>query len=259
MIATSPLRIRTLVSGAALASAILLVGVLAPATLAQSAGPSVGPASATGSTDAGSLDGTWSVDPSIGSFDYAAGDFSGTWVGYRAQEELVGVGGAVAVGRTPDLTGSVTLDGTTLTAADLTADLTTLRSDESMRDGQLGRQGIQTDQFPTATFVLTQPIDLGSLPAEGESIDVTAVGDLTLHGVTRNVSIPLAAVRSGDVIGVAGSLTFTWGDFGMEQPSSMRVVSLANDVTMELQVFFRHQPGPAAGSGGASVSPSPAA
>jgi len=120
------------------------------------------------------------------------------------------------------------------------ADLTTLRSDQSMRDGQLGRQGIQTDQFPTATFVLTEPIELGTLPTEQESIAVTAVGDLTLHGVTNSVSIPLVAVRSGDVIGVAGSLTFSWDDFGMEQPSSMRVVSLANDVTMELQVFFRH-------------------
>jgi hypothetical protein len=58
--------------------------------------------------------------------------------------------------------------------------------------------------------------------------------------VTNNVSIPLVAVQAGDVIGAAGSLTFTWADYGMEQPESMRVVSLANDVTMELQVFFRH-------------------
>ncbi len=58
--------------------------------------------------------------------------------------------------------------------------------------------------------------------------------------MTNNVSIPLVAVQAGDVIGVAGSLTFTWADYGMEQPQSMRVVSLANDVTMELQVFFRH-------------------
>jgi polyisoprenoid-binding protein YceI len=240
-------------------AAALLVGAASPAVMAQSDDPSAAAAASAGPADAGSLDGIWSVDPTIGSFDYDANDFTGTWVGYRAQEELVGVGGTEAVGRTPDLTGSITLEGTALTAADLTADLTTLRSNESMRDGQLGRQGIQTDQFPTATFVLTEPIELGSLPAEGESIEVTAVGDLTLHGVTKNVSIPLAAVRSGDVIGVAGSLTFTWDEFGMEQPSSMRVVSLANDVTMELQAFFRHEAAAAAGSSPDSPSPSPAA
>jgi len=221
----------------AAAAAALVVAVPA-ATFAQS--PSPAPVASTAPGSVSSLDGTWTVDPSIGSFDYAAGDFSGSWVGYRAQEELVGVGGVEAVGRTPDVTGSITLAGTTLTAAELTADLTTLQSDQSMRDGQLGRQGVQTDQFPTASFVLTEPIELGALPADGEPVSITAVGDLTLHGVTKSVSIPLGAVRSGDIIGVAGSLTFTWDEYGMERPSSMKVVSLADDVTMELQVFLRH-------------------
>jgi polyisoprenoid-binding protein YceI len=229
----------------ALLAPLALVAVLSAPVLAQDASP----AASTGASDvvpaAGSLDGTWTVDPGIGSFDYGAGDFSGSWVGYRAQEELVGVGGAVAVGRTPDVSGSVTLSGTTVTEAQLEADLTTLRSDESMRDGQLAVQGIQTNQFPTATFVLTQPIELGELPAEGTAVEATAVGDLTIHGVTKEVSIPLAAVQQGDIIGVAGSLTFTWDEFGMERPSSMRVVSLADDVTMEVQVFFRHDSGDA--------------
>ena len=165
-----------------------------------------------------------------------------------------GSAAATAVGRTPDINGSITLAGTQLTGADLSVDLTTLASDESMRDGQLGHQGVQTDQFPTATFVLTEPIDLGTLPAEGSPINVTAVGDLTLHGVTKNVQIPLAAVRSGDIIGVSGSLTFPWGDFGMTQPSSMKVVSLADTVTMEFQAFFRHD----TGAPGASPAASPA-
>ena len=143
------------------------------------------------------LDGTWTIDRSIGSYDYAAQDFSGSWAGYRAQEELVGLGGTEAVGRTPDIDGSLTLAGNQLTGANLTVDLTTLASDESMRDGQLGHQGVETDQFPTATFVLTAPIDLGTIPAEGTSINVTATGDLTLHGQTKSVRIPLAAVQQG--------------------------------------------------------------
>jgi polyisoprenoid-binding protein YceI len=187
---------------------------------------------------AGALNGTWAVDPAIGSFDYDADDFSGSWVGYRVQEELAGVGGTVAVGRTPQVTGSLIIDGTTITDASFEADLTTLESDESMRDGQLGRQGIQTDEFPTATFVLTEPIELGTLPAVGDSIEIDAVGDLTIHGVTREVTIPLHAALHDGVIAAAGSLTFTWDEFDMEQPSAQRVVSLADDVTMETQLFF---------------------
>jgi polyisoprenoid-binding protein YceI len=187
---------------------------------------------------AGALDGTWSVDRSIGSFDYGTGDFSGSWVGYRVQEELVNVGGGEAVGRTPQVTGSVTIDGSAITQARFEADLTTLESDQSLRDGQLGSQGIQTDRFPTATFVLTQPIDLGELPAVGEDIEIDATGDLTIHGVTREVTIPLHAALHEGVIAAAGSLTFAWQDFDMERPSAQRVISLADEVTMETQLFF---------------------
>ncbi len=187
---------------------------------------------------AGSLDGTWSVDPSIGSFDYAAGDFSGSWVGYRVQEELAGVGGQEAVGRTPSVTGSLTIQGATVTSARLEADLATLVSDEALRDGQLARQGVETERFPTATFVLTVPIELGSLPAVGQDVAVTATGDLTIHGVTRQVSIPLHAALHDRVIAVAGSLAFAWDDFDMERPSAQRVLSVADDLTMETQLFL---------------------
>ena len=190
------------------------------------------------------IDGTWTVDPKIGSFDYAAGDFSGSWAGYRVQEQLAGIGGTTAVGRTPDITGTIALAGTQLTAANLSVDLTTLVSDQSMRDGQLGHQGVETDKFPSATFVLTAPIELGHVPADGEQVAATATGDLTLHGVTKSVQIPVTARLTQDVIGVVGSLTFPWEDFGMTQPSSMKVVSLADDVTMEFQAFFRHDASP---------------
>ncbi len=208
----------------------------APTAVATPVATPVGPA-ATG-LPAGALDGTWAVDPAIGSFDYTADDFSGSWVGYRVQEELAGVGGTVAVGRTPQVVGSLTIAGTTITEASFEADLRTLESDESLRDGQLGRQGIQTDQFPTAAFVLTEPIELGALPAVGSEIILTAVGDLTIHGVTKTVSIPLHAALHEGVIAAAGSLTFTWDEFDMERPTAQRVISLADDVTMETQLFF---------------------
>ena len=227
-------------AGPAPVGAPVIPGVASPAVTAAAppAGTTV-PAAPVGSVAAVSIDGTWSVDPTVGSFDYAAGDFSGSWAGYRVQEQLVGLGGTTAVGRTPDITGTITLAGTQLTAANLSVDLTTLVSDESFRDGQLGRQGVQTDQFPTATFVLTSPIELGHVPAQGEEVPVTATGDLTLHGVTKSVQIPMTARLTQDVIGVSGSITFSWEDFGLTQPSSQRGVSLDDHVTMEFQVFLR--------------------
>jgi polyisoprenoid-binding protein YceI len=199
----------------------------APAS-AESAAPAASAAVAVG------LDGTWTVDPSIGSFD----DFSGSFVGYRVTEELVGIGTSTAVGRTPDVTGSLTLAGSTITDASFEADLTTLQSDSGMRDGQLGRQGLETDTYPTATFVLAEPIELDAMPDDGETVEATAVGDLTLHGVTQQVEIPLEARLTDGVVTVVGSLPVAFGDYGMTAPESMRVLSIDENGTMEFQLQF---------------------
>jgi hypothetical protein len=80
--------------------------------------------SSTGSAS-GDLSGTWQVDASVGSF----ADFSGSFVGYRVQEELASVGAATAVGRTPDVSGTLVIDETTITRVSIEADLSTLQSD----------------------------------------------------------------------------------------------------------------------------------
>jgi polyisoprenoid-binding protein YceI len=209
-------------------------------TTAASADPSVDPSTdpaasedpaATAAT-AGGIAGTWTVDPSIGSGD------TGTFVGYRVQETLATVGAQEAVGRTSDVTGTLTIDGTTITAVDITADLTTLQSDEANRDRQLQRQGIETATYPTATFSLTQPIDIGSVPADGQVIDATATGNLTLHGVTKEVQIPLQARLDGDVITVVGSLPIQFADYAIASPHGMIVLSIEDHGTLELQLHF---------------------
>ena len=176
--------------------------------------------------------GTWLVDPSVGSFS----DFSGSFVGYRVKETLANIGASEAVGRTPDVTGSVTVDGSTITAATFTADLTTLQSDKQFRDGQLHRQALETDRFPTATFTLTAPINLAAVPADGATVDVTATGDLTLHGVTKSVEIPLQARLAGNVVTIAGSVPIAFADFDIAKPQSMMVLSVEDNGVLELQL-----------------------
>jgi polyisoprenoid-binding protein YceI len=182
----------------------------------------------------GEISGTWKVDTSIGSFS----DFSGSFVGYRVQEQLANLGANTAVGRTPNVSGSLTIDATKVTSATITADLTSLESDDSRRDGQLSRQGIQTSQFPNATFTLKSPIDLGSVPKDGQEITATAKGQLELHGVKKDVEMPLKARLSGSVIQVSGSLPIVFADYRVEKPNSFIVLSIADQGTMELQLFF---------------------
>ena len=185
---------------------------------------------------AGGLPGTWNVDTSIGSLS----DSSDSFVGYRVQEQLANIGANTAVGRTPNVTGSLTITGTQLTAATITADLTALQSDDSHRDGQLVNQGIETGTFPTATFTLTSPVDLGADPTNGQEIDVTATGTLNLHGVTKTVQIPLKARLAGSIIEVVGSLPIAFSYYGIQAPTSFAVLSVSDQGTMELQLFFTH-------------------
>jgi polyisoprenoid-binding protein YceI len=192
------------------------------------------PASSSGGSETGGIAGTWTVDPTVGSFD----DFSGSFVGYRVQEELASVGATEAVGRTPDVTGTLTVDGTTITTAEFTADLTTLQSDEGNRDRQLQRQGLETGTFPTATFALTQPIELESEPAEGATVDATAIGDMTIHGTTKSVEIAVQAKLQDGVVTVVGSLPVVFSDYGMDKPQAMIVLSVDDKGTMEFQLQF---------------------
>jgi polyisoprenoid-binding protein YceI len=192
--------------------------------------------SGTGVPAPASMDGTWNVNGDLGSMS----DVSASWAGYRVQEQLVGVGANTAVGRTPNVTGSMTLSGAVVNDVQITADLTTLKSSDSNRDGQLRHQGIDTDQFPTAIFKTTQPIDLGALPADGTTVTVTAKGAFTLHGVTRTVDISLQAVRQGGIIAVTGTLPVIFADYGFQGPNSFSVLSVDDHGTMELHLLFTH-------------------
>jgi polyisoprenoid-binding protein YceI len=216
-----------------IAAATATAGSGSPSTAVDPSASASEAASPDGGTTSG-IAGTWNVDPSVGSF----ADFSSSFVGYRVQEELASVGATEAVGRTPDVSGSLTVDGTTITAADFTADLTTLVSDESRRDGQLRNQALETSQFPTATFTLTKPVELGSIPAEGQAVDVTASGDLTLHGVTKSVEIPMQAKLENGVVTVVGTVPIVFADYDIAKPTSFVVLSVDDKGVMEFQLHF---------------------
>lgn len=185
--------------------------------------------------DAGSSAATTPLDPN-GTWTVVAGD--NVFVGYRIQELFGGdTIKKTATGRTPGVTGTLTVQGNQITAVDVTADMQRLKSDESRRDGSQRSGGLQIDDFPTATFVLTQPITLPSTPTDGMSADVEAVGNLTLHGVTREVTIPLQASLRDGRINVAGSADIVLSDHSIDPPRTA-FVSVDDAGALELQLAF---------------------
>ncbi|MEX2184141.1 MAG: YceI family protein, partial [Chloroflexota bacterium] len=95
-------------------------------------------------------------------------------------------------------------------------------------------EGLETDRFPTATFEVTAPMGIPAAAMEGSPTDLTLTGDLTLHGVTRSVQIPVQVQLADGRIRVAGSLTFPLADFEITAPDvGGFIVSVADDGALE--------------------------
>jgi polyisoprenoid-binding protein YceI len=169
----------------------------------------------------------------------------GSCAGYRVREQLADLPAqSDATGRTTSIQGSMTLTaaaaGLSVTAASLSVDVSTLASDSGMRDQRIHVIGLESDQFPHATFVLSSPIALPTTAASGQSFHVAATGAMTIHGTTQTVTIPLDARLSGSTVEVAGSITFPWSEFGMQAPSIGGFVSVTDMATLEFDVLLTH-------------------
>lgn len=182
----------------------------------------------------GDVDGEWIVDDEIGSFDFETA--SGSFAGFRVDEELT-VGAVVAVGRTGGVTGSLTIDGGALVAAEINVDMTTIVSNDSRREGAI-RGAVGASSHPTATFVLVAPVPLPEGLADGEVVSVEAAGDLTVNGVTSPVMFTIDALVRDDGLGVVtGSAEIVFADFDVTAPSAPIVVSVDDEGIVEFQLI----------------------
>jgi polyisoprenoid-binding protein YceI len=225
------MRRNLIVAAAAALALVVVMGVAAyayffsglrssPASLGLSA-PTASPTSGTTG-----LVGTWKVT-------------TGSLAGYRVQELFAGeTSKHVAVARTSDVTGGLTVKGDGIA---LTVDLTTLHSVDqvagrnvSQRDGIVSRQ-LETQQVPYASFTAASasvPATVTTTPA-----DVTLLGKLTIHGVTRDVTATTHAQVAGDKIEIAGTLTVNMADYSISPPRAP-FVTVDPTVTIDFDVFL---------------------
>ena len=201
----------------------------APLSLSSSAPPSTpagtaGTTASAGTAATGSLAGTWTPG-------------SGSVVGYRVNEVLLGQSGT-AVGRTTSITGHMTIQGNTVTAATFTVPMASVHSNEGERDNNFDGRIMEVATYPTATFALTSPIDLAPLPADGVIKQYTAHGNLTLHGTTHAVTFTLSAKHTGGQIAVSGDIPVVFADYNIENPSYAGLVTTQNHGLLEFLLVF---------------------
>lgn len=139
-----------------------------------------------------------------------------------------------AVMRTEALSGEVHLDGR---ESRVTIDLQTLSSDQEFRDRWTRSRLF--GEHPTGTFILPDATPLPDGFTDGETATTEASGTLELLGQTFPVTFEIQARDDGDVVVILGKTTFTWADFNIEKPTARSVVSLDDEVRVNVLISAR--------------------
>jgi len=163
---------------------------------------------------------------------------------YRVTEQFVGVAFTnEAEGTTNLVSGTLTIDadGTIAPGSKLTIDLRGLKSDQDQRDGFIQNRTLETAKFPNAEFVPTKVTGLEKMiPSTGQA-GIALTGNLTIHGVTKEVTFQGIATfnpRNNSVAGRAKT-SLTFDEFGLSQPKIGRLASVDNKIDLELVYRFK--------------------
>ena len=197
-------------------------------TDATGASPSTGATGATAAStnsDAASADGV----------RHFVIDASQSEAKYVVRESLRGLK-TNAVGTTSAIEGDIYLTPEGLSDASESSfrvDLSTLKSDESMRDSYIKRNTLQTSQYQYATFVIE---DVSGFPAdyvEDTEVEMTISGTLTIHGVAKPVTWDVKARQAGNALSAVADLTIKFQDFGMSPPN-VQIAQAEDDIQLQI-------------------------
>ncbi len=126
-----------------------------------------------------------------------------TWTGYAE------VGSWAPSGTLHVLNGQLTRKGNLINNATITMDMTTIQHENDRLQAHLRDEAFfDVTHFPTAIFVLR------SLTG------ATATGQLTLKGVTKTISFPVAISQEGSGLRVKGRATLDRTQFGIRYNST---------------------------------------
>lgn len=143
-----------------------------------------------------------------------------------------------AVMRTTGLTGEVRLDGG---ASLVTVDLHSMTSDEPFRD-----RYVQNRMFPGQPSATVAFGDLTPLPSgftNGDEVTTEVRGTLNINGMDVPLTFEIEARDDGDTVFVLGRSAFTWDQIGEPVPSARIVVSVEDEVDVNVLLALKPQAG----------------
>jgi polyisoprenoid-binding protein YceI len=142
-------------------------------------------------------------------------------------------------GKFTEFTGTIRYDENDMTRSSLhgTIQVASLDTDDEKRDQDLrGAQFLDVEKFPTITFTSTR--------VEKKDDGHVLIGDLTIHGVTKEVVMPFAITgrvvhRGNTLLGFEARLQINRQDFGITYDRLMDNGGLVVGNTVDIELFGR--------------------
>jgi polyisoprenoid-binding protein YceI len=199
--------------------------------------PTTGKTTASTITEAATqqVNGTWNVG-------------QGSTVGYRVGEVLIGQN-STAVGRTEKVWGSLTVSGGSVTKGTFTVNMASVKSDQSERNAQFDGRIMDVGAYPTAQFVITKPISLGTGLNAGTVKRYAATGRLTMHGVTKSINLNVSMELEDNGVYVLADIPVLFADWDISNPSVGGFVTTQSSGTLEVLLHLVRGAGNPASTG----------
>lgn len=144
-----------------------------------------------------------------------------------------------AIGETPDVTGRIVFDSEGVVQSELskiTVNVKTLNSDSDKRDNYLRGKSLQSNTFPNVELVVNDVLGLPwPLPDSGTA-SVQLVGDLTVRGITKPMTWNADLTFDGSQVSGQARTNFTFDVYEMKVPSVFIVISVEDDIRLELDI-----------------------
>jgi polyisoprenoid-binding protein YceI len=141
-------------------------------------------------------------------------------------------------GKTSDVTGTIVADPANPagSSVDVTINVDALNTGNSLRTKEMRERYLETPKFGTAAFRSVSVTGPASI-APNQPADISVTGDLTVHGVTKRMTIPVRVVLIPDGrIHATSNFKIHMPDFGISVPHNI-LVTVNDDVPVRLDVW----------------------
>ena len=191
--------------------------------------------------DAEQAEPTDDMERTVGQYDgYTFNVVEGSEATFTVEEQLANLPlPNDAVLRTSALSGVVHFDGT---ESLVIIELRTLSSDSQYRDGYVRNRMFSTHPVAKVSVPSTLPLPDGF--AAGNEVATQVEATVSLLGSDFPLTFDIEARDDGDSVFVLGRATFTWAQFGITKPSARSVVSIEDDVRVEVLLALKPEPVP---------------